>query len=353
MTDRQDVPVRVVVPDPPEIPGLSFRRATPDDWGPMAALVNASHRADGIDEVRSGEDLRAEYEPLDAFDVARDVVLAEVDGVLVGLAFGLLVHRDGALVAETWGSVEARYRRRAIGSAMWRANRDRLAAAAAEDPRPGPRELRTFALDTEDASRALIAAHGYVAIRHGFEMRRFLTGSLPAHRLPEGLELRPVRAADHRAIFEADNEAFEDHWGHRPQTEGDFVARFTGPEVDTGLWSVAWAGDEVAGVVMTAIFRAENEALGVRRGWLEHVSVRRRWRGLGVAKALCCDAFRVLREQGMTEAWLGVDASNPTGALGLYEGLGFGVARRWQAYARPIDRPAPAGWRAGSPAPAG
>ena len=27
----------------------------------------------------------------------------------------------------------------------------------------------------------------------------------------------------------------------------------------------------------------------------------------------------------MTEAMLGVDAENPTGALGLYEGLGFEV----------------------------
>ena len=30
----------------------------------------------------------------------------------------------------------------------------------------------------------------------------------------------------------------------------------------------------------------------------------------------------------MTEAMLGVDAENPTGALGLYEGLGFEVDQR-------------------------
>ena len=47
----------------------------------------------------------------------------------------------------------------------------------------------------------------------------------------------------------------------------------------------------------------------------------------------------------MAEAWLGVDAANPTGALRLYEGLGFEVAERWQAYARPVDGPAPEGWQ--------
>jgi len=80
------------------------------------------------------------------------------------------------------------------------------------------------------------------------------------------------------------------------------------------------------------------------------VSVRRRWRGQGVAKALCSASFRVLRERGMDEAWLGVDGKNPTGALQLYEGLGFAARRRWMAYGRPLDRSAPEGWTPGAEA---
>jgi len=38
----------------------------------------------------------------------------------------------------------------------------------------------------------------------------------------------------------------------------------------------------------------------------------------------------------MTDAMLGVDADNPTGALGLYEGLGFEVDQRSQVYRRPL-----------------
>ena len=44
----------------------------------------------------------------------------------------------------------------------------------------------------------------------------------------------------------------------------------------------------------------------------------------------------------MTDAMLGVDATNPTGALGLYEGLGFEVERRELAYRR-TDEPRSAG----------
>jgi len=338
----------VAVPGAPPIAGLRFRGATPADWDAIAALLNRVRLGDGVDEVRSGDSLRAEYEHLDAFDLGRDYLLGEVDGRLVAATMGYLVEREGILVAETWGLVDQEHRRRGIGTAMWRRNRDRLAAQAARDPRPGPRELRGYALDVEVADIALFRTQGYLPIRYGFEMRRFLGGILPEHPLPDGLELRPVTPDQHRAIFDADNEAFEDHWGHRTPTEGDFAARFSAPETDTTLWQVAWDGDAVAGVVMNAIFAEENEALGVRRAWLEHVSVRRPWRGRGLAKALCAASLRLLRERGIDEAWLGVDGTNPTGALGLYERLGFTVARRWQAFGRPLDGPAPPGWTSGS-----
>ena len=245
--------------------------------------------------------------------------------------------------AGAWSCPE--HRHQGIGTALHLATRERLAAEASADPREGERSFRSWALDIERSDQALLADQGYLPIRFGFEMRRYLTGELPVHPLPAGLELRPVTADQHRAIFDADNEAFRDHWGHREQDEGDFHARYDHPETDTSLWCVAWDGDEVAGSVMNGIFSDENEKLGVKRGWLEHVSVRRGWRGRGLAKALCAASFAVLRERGIEEAWLGVDASNPTGALRLYEGLGFGVARRWQAFGRPLDGPAVEGWR--------
>ncbi|HYO42665.1 MAG TPA: GNAT family N-acetyltransferase, partial [Candidatus Limnocylindrales bacterium] len=317
------------------------------DWDAIADLVNAVHRADGIDEVRSGESLAIEYGDSESFTLAKDMLLAEIDGRLVGYSMGYRVVREGSLVAETGCVVHPDARRRRLGTALFGATYARLARECAEDPRPGPRELRTYVMEDEHTDRALLDAFGYVPVRYGFEMARPLTGSLPEHPLPEGLELRPVTEDQYRAIFDADNEAFEDHWGHRAPEEADFTARFHGPEQEPALWCVAWDGDQVAGVVMNAISADENEALGMRRGWLEHVSVRRPYRGKGVAKALCAASFRVLLERGMTEAWLGVDGSNPTGALQLYEGLGFAARRRWMALGRPLDRPAPAGWTAG------
>lgn len=325
----------------------SYRPATPDDWDAMAEAANRARRADGIDEVRSGRSMADEYPEYDALTMPRDVLIAEVDGAVVGYIMGYLTLRDGILTCETHAVVAPEHRRQGIGTALWTATRDRLAIASAAEPVPGQREMRTFALDIATDDRAFLAAMGYVPIRFGFEMRRFLTGVLPDHPLPAGLEMRTAVEAEYRAIFDADVEAFKDHWGIRPKSDMDFQARFNGVDVDPTLYLAAWDGDQVAGVVLNAIFTEENSALGIRRGWLEHVSVRRPWRGRGVAKALMVASMRLLRERGMDEAWLGVDGTNRHGAVRLYANLGFTVTRRWQVYARPVDGPAPPGWRSG------
>jgi mycothiol synthase len=335
----------VEIVDAPAIPGLAFRHGRAGDWPTIADMLNRARVADGVDEVLTGEGLAADYDPYERFRIDRDVLLAELDGKAVAMSIGLLLPRGASLVLEAWGTVVPEHRRRGIGTALHRATRTRLTAEAAEDPTPGPRWLRSFALEIERADRALLEAEGFVEIRFGFEMQRSLVGPLPQHALPDGLELRPATPDRLRAILDADNEAFRDHWGHIEMTDGDVTSRLTNPDTDPELWCVAWDGDEVAGSVINMVFRDENERLGVRRGWLDHVSVRRPWRRRGVAHALIAESFRVLRDRGLTEAWLGVDAENPTGALHLYQDLGFEVVRRWFSYGRPLEGPAPEGWQ--------
>lgn len=332
--------VKRALPALPALPDVVFRHPMlPADWAPIADLRTTAFRADGVDEVSTPEDLAVDWGNLDGCDPARDILLAERDGRLLGLVVARVLPRDDVLALESWGTVHPEVRRRGLGTALHRWARANLAHRGAHDPRPGSREFRSFALEVERGGIALLDAEGFRRIRFGFEMRRPLSGVLPVHALPAGLELRPVLPEHHRLVFAAEEEAFRDHWGHHPFTEGDFVSTFQHPDTDTSLWQVAWDGDQVAGVVNVAIYREENRRLGLARGWLDRVSVRRPWRGRGLAKALCAAAFAVLRDRGVDEAWLGVDGANPTGALQLYDGLGFSVARRWFAFARPVDEP--------------
>ncbi len=199
-------------------------------------------------------------------------------------------------------------------------------------------KIGAFAESTEIGHQALLETAGMVPARHFFQMRRSDLGTIPDVPLPDGFEIRPVSKDQWRTIFDAEAEAFRDHWGHREMDDSDFQTTYTMPELDTNLWVVAWAGDEVAGVVQNWIWPEENERLGVKRGWLESISVRRPWRRRGLARAITAAALVKIRDSGMEDAMLGVDSENPNGALGLYEGLGFVVHSRGAAFNRVLDR---------------
>lgn len=328
-----DTTTEVRLPDAPPIPGLRFRLLRDDaDYEPLAALLGVAHIADGVEWIPDAPSLKVEYENTTGFDPRRDVLLAEVDGRVVAFGRGLRELRNEKAVYFAQGSVHPDFRRRGIGRALLHYNEARLREAADAHDDPGGRELGGWAADGEIGARELLVAEGYEPIRYGFAMRRPGLADLPAAALPDGLEIRPATESHRRAIFDADNEAFRDHWGHRESTEEDFRWLFGQPELDTDLWRVAWDGDEVVGSVMTFVFKSENDALRVRRGWLERISVRRPWRRRGVATALIVAALAGLRDAGMAEAMLGVDAENQTGALQLYESLGFRVHDRGVTY---------------------
>ena len=140
-----------------------------------------------------------------------------------------------------------------------------------------------------------------------------------------------------RQVWDADFEAFQDHWGGSDSSEESLRRFLEDPNLDPSLWVIAWDGDEVAGGVINAIEIEENAMLGLQQGWLHSVFTRRQWRKRGLANALINRSLEAIRDRGMDTGILGVDADNPTGALGLYERNGFVVAERSTAWRRPLD----------------
>jgi GNAT superfamily N-acetyltransferase len=135
-------------------------------------------------------------------------------------------------------------------------------------------------------------------------------------------------------------EAFRDAWAETAPPPEAYERWLRSDEYQPEIWKVAWdtASDEVAGMVLGFINAEENARYHRRRGWTENISVRRPWRRQGVASALIAANLRELRARGMTEAALGVDADSLTGALGVYERMGFQVTRRETLYRKPMWR---------------
>ena len=341
--DRRTDDAEVVrIDGAPEIPGVLFRRPRRDeaDYAALAALYGATNEHDDIPWRPTPQHLRDELETADGLDMSIDMVVAEHDGRLVADAQVDRVVRAGVIVYQVSGHVLPGYRRRGLGRALLRHNIRRARERAAAEPAGRETALASFVDESELGHHAIVAAEGFEAIRWFFLMRRDLTAPIPDAVFPPGLELRPLRPEHHRVVFDAEVEAFLDHWGAREKTEQDFTLTHSREEFAPALWVVAWDGDQVAGVVQNWIWASENAEMGVARGWLEHISVRAPWRRRGLARAMTAESLRRLRDAGMTEAMLGVDADNPTGALGLYQGLGFVVDSRATAYRRALTPPA-------------
>jgi len=321
-TSRPAIEMRV--PDPPSIAGLRFRRVDLDaDVDGLVALINASSTADDTEMAFSADEIRHDFAHKANFDIDRDVVVAELDGRLVGEVEVNVVVRDGIAVHSVVGWVHPDARRRGIGRSLARWVEGRSRGVAATWPGHEPHELGAWVDSNVADGLALLESEGYRRTRYGFMMTRPLSEPIPDAPLPPGLEIRPVVEADHRRIWDADTEAFRDHHAAPERTEEHFQGWFTMPNLDTSLWRVAWDGDEVAGSVWSLVWPEENVKLGLNRGWLEHISVRRPWRKRGLATALIAETLRMFRGMGLEEGALGVDAENPTGALRLYESLGF------------------------------
>jgi len=104
------------------------------------------------------------------------------------------------------------------------------------------------------------------------------------------------------------------------------------PLLDPSLFRVAWAGDQVAGMVQSFINVDENVKYNLKRGYTEGICVRKQYRRQGVARALLVRSLHALKERGMQEAALTVDSQNHNNAFRLYESVGFWFLRRFSCY---------------------
>jgi mycothiol synthase len=320
----------------PMLDGVGFRmfrgRA---DYPDLARIITASARGEGDDRVETAEALGSAYDHLERCDPEHDLLVAEVDGIPVAYSRVWWDDEEDDRVYKLVGFVDPAYGGRGIGAAVLAWNEARLRGIAAVHD-ASTRLVQAFVGDGNESATALIRDAGYEPVTYMAEMVRLSVGDLPDHELPEGLEIRPVREEDIRTIWQADMEAFKDHWGYVEPTEVEYERFRAYPNLDPTLWKIAWDDEGVAGQVKSFIHTAENEAHGQKRGWTEAISTSRRWRRRGVAKALIVESIRELAARGMTEVALGVHTENPNGAYQLYESLGYEVVHTWTTYRKPL-----------------
>lgn len=225
-----------------------------------------------------------------------------------------------------WGRVDPDYENLGIGTWLltWAEERTRLALAdVPEELRFAP---RVGIYRPAVKSRQLFEDMGYRYIRSSYRMQIDMDKAPTAPVWPEGITVRTYTEADLEATYHTDVESFRDHFGfvEEPYEEGlarfkHFLTEYEG--FDPTLLFLAMDSDEVAGISLCRPNSYDDPDLG----YVNSLGVRRPWRKRGVGLALLRHSFAEFYRRGKRKVGLGVDASNLTGALRLYENAGMHI----------------------------
>jgi mycothiol synthase len=232
-----------------------------------------------------------------------------------------------ALAVYLEGRVRPDLRGQGIGRALLAWQLDRGRALHAERHPEAPGALTVEVPGGMPSLEGLVRRAGLAAERWYREMQRPLT-DLPDPRPLAGADRVPFTWDRDDEVRRAHNAAFTRHHGSSERDPEAWQALFTGqrsfrPE----LSRLAVEDGVVVGYVLSYVYEADTAARGTREVVLGQIGVLPQARGRGVATALIAEVLRVAAQQDCQGGALGVDTENVTGALRLYEGLGFRTVR--------------------------
>lgn len=301
--------------------GTRLRAPTLDDLEAVVELINAeSVRFTGSPDL-DGDALRGWWTQPPPFELARDVVLAERAGAIVG--YGDLGDQAD-LGTVFWLDV-----RGAAFEAIVRELEERAAAKAS----PGA-VVRATVEDSDREGAATLERLGYASLRSSYTMAIDLEGRTFVPSLPEGTELRTAsEGQDEPLLHDLNERTFADHWGFMPARFDEWLHWLTKMgKPDPTLWTIATIDGEHAGL---AVCRP-SESGDADSGWVSTLGVLPAFRGRGLGTALLENAFAEFQRRGRARVGLGVDAENVSGAVRLYERVGMRVVRKQNTWERAL-----------------
>jgi len=320
-------------------------------WQPMrgadvAALTALMAAAEAVDqtEERSDEDDVAEHFLSGLIDLDADTRLVWDGEELIGYAeaFGQRQVRE---VHSIWlgGTVHPDRRHQGVGRQLLAWQLGRAEQLHAQRHPTVPATVMCDVTQTNVGLAALARTEGLEEIRFWFEMMRPLDTDLPLPpvQAARGVRIETYDTGRDEEVRQAHNTAFSGHFGSTERDHEEWKGYFTGARAfrpDLSLLAVTDDQDAaIAGYLLTYVYEVDVVATGRREVYIGQIGTLPSLRGRGVGSALLATGLTNWSAAGHQEAYLGVDAANETGALGLYERAGFAVHKRSTSWGRRIS----------------
>jgi mycothiol synthase len=309
---------------------IELRAFSWDALPTVVDVINRSDAADGLDGGTSEAELGVWWRS-PSVKPERHAFLAVVDSDVVGYGRVELQagnEQTGFSTFNCRGKVLPSWRGRGVGTRIV-AECERRARSRLDEAPTRTVYLRTFADKRQQDVAELLAAFDLKPVRYFFDMVYDAVESPAEPTYPPGYSARTfIPGEDEETTWRVIDTAFRDHWGYVPFPLEEWLhwigSRYFDPELT--ILGVG-PGGEVVGECLCMIYPENNRRRGREEGWIDSLAVLREHRKKGLGRALLVDGMHRLRARGCTHLLLGVDSENPTGALGLYESVGF---RGWK-----------------------
>ncbi len=327
LSARVSAPAEIPEPRHPEI--AQWRAATAEDIDAMHELFADAGRVDHPTYTEPREEI-ADTFTLPHIDHARDTILGfAADGTLV-VAASALMHPSQEVEAKVYlnGAVRPAYRRRGIGTVAIERSYARALQHLAGVDADVPGTIACYAQEKNPDAAALAERLGLQTARWFTSMVRDLRDPIPELSAPAGTVIENYTPARASAAMAARNDAFRDHWGSLPSVESSWRTFVDGPFLRPDLSTLLLEDGRIVAFCLASVNEDDWEALGASNTYIDLIGVVRDRRGRGYAPLVIAHTLAAARAAGLEKAVLDVDTASPTGALGLYEGLGFEATDR-------------------------
>ncbi len=187
-----------------------------------------------------------------------------------------------------------------------------------------------FGVNSKDqVMREALESFGMEVIRTYWRMRRTLDFGAKANTSKDKVEIKVVSGREDLEIWWAlHQDAFSKHFGFAPRPMDLWIEQTTaaGTMDPDGCFLALYEG-EPAGFVQMA-----NANYHLNGGYVDLIGVAHKFQGLGLGQVLLQHAINYSVDQRREFIELNVDSGNESGALRLYEKLGFSPSSSWVQY---------------------
>ncbi|TFD59903.1 GNAT family N-acetyltransferase [Cryobacterium suzukii] len=325
-----------VLPVHPDV--TTWRAASTDDIDGIWQLRRAMGEVDHPNYLTARGAITADFGYSHFHPELDSLVGLDQAGRIIAVGMVMFPPRQVTLVRSMpIGGVHPSLRGRGIGRQLltWQLGRAKQQLASSAKALPG--WILTYADERSPQNAALFERGGLALTRYFLTLERSLDAPVRVVDAAAGIRIAAYTAEASAAVHAARDDAFMDHWGSQPMSDENWNAFVGGQWFRPDLSFVAYGTDEsgteqVVGFVLSTANENVWATQGFTGGYIDLVGVLSGWRGRHIAQSLLAAQLAAGQALGHERVTLAVDSASPTGALGLYTGMGFVPTHRKMAY---------------------